>query len=822
MRLKYFFLFVVVLSGCHSAPPPQVTYNKIQNEMRSGDLDLATADVDRAYRAFSAKNPEWGWRFRIMKAQILVSRTQYKDALALLQEELPPSLAGSEVAIRKDMVQAIAYRLASQFVQSEEKFASARKLADLLHSKSQSEVLNNKGALEFDEQKYPDAAATYRQALTLAREVNFPAQAATALLGLGMVATAQERYGEALDWNQEALTLARSRGMKTTADTVIGNMGWNYADLGDFSNALQLYQQAAEESERRKLPHAQAYWLTGVANSYSALHDYPSAAAKLQQALKIARDTDDKSVLKVCLNGLATMEIETGRIDLAEQHNNEAQTIERASSDQSGLRDSQLLTARIQAGRRSYAEADKIFRALIADPQSGTALSWEAHARLAKVLDDENNLPEAEREYQKAIATIEAARDSLSLEDFRLTFISGGFEFYDAYVNFLARHGRTDDALRAAELSRARTLTEGLASASQAAAVSTRTLNPQQIAQKMKTTLLFYWLGQKQSHLWLISPNKTVHFDLPKASEIEPLVASYRDMVLRIRAADEVDSSPGKQLYALLVSPAEKLIKKNDSLIILPDDRLAGLNFETLVVNDPQPHFWIEDVTITTASSLTLLAASANRVTSKNKSLMLVGDTISPNDEFLPLRNAAEEIKVVASYFPAAQREVLEKAAATPTAYVLGHPERFAYLHFVTHGTASVTRPLESAVILSKEGDSYKLYAREILKHPLTAQLVTISACEGAGKRAYSGEGLIGLSWAFLRAGAHNVVGALWEVSDSSTPQFMDVFYGELAKGRTPASALRTAKLSLLHAADTQSVFKKPYYWAPFQLYAGS
>jgi CHAT domain-containing protein len=108
------------------------------------------------------------------------------------------------------------------------------------------------------------------------------------------------------------------------------------------------------------------------------------------------------------------------------------------------------------------------------------------------------------------------------------------------------------------------------------------------------------------------------------------------------------------------------------------------------------------------------------------------------------------------------------------------------------------------------------------VRHPLTAQLVTISACEGAGKRAYSGEGLIGLSWAFLRAGAHNVVGALWEVSDSSTPQFMDVFYSELAKGRSPASALRTAKLSLLHSPDTQSVFKKPYYWAPFQLYAGS
>jgi len=63
------------------------------------------------------------------------------------------------------------------------------------------------------------------------------------------------------------------------------------------------------------------------------------------------------------------------------------------------------------------------------------------------------------------------------------------------------------------------------------------------------------------------------------------------------------------------------------------------------------------------------------------------------------------------------------------------------------------------------------------------------------------------------------VIGALWEVSDASTPRLMNELYGELAKGHDPASALRTAKLSLLHSKD---VYRKPFYWAPFQLYAGS
>jgi CHAT domain-containing protein len=121
-------------------------------------------------------------------------------------------------------------------------------------------------------------------------------------------------------------------------------------------------------------------------------------------------------------------------------------------------------------------------------------------------------------------------------------------------------------------------------------------------------------------------------------------------------------------------------------------------------------------------------------------------------------------------------------------------------------------------VVVSPEGDSYKLYARDIVKHPLSAYLVTISACNGSGTRAYSGEGLVGLSWAFLRAGAHNVVAALWEVSDAPTPQLMDRLYQELSQEQDPASALRAAKLTPL---KSDSVYKKPFYWAPFQLYSG-
>jgi CHAT domain-containing protein len=82
--------------------------------------------------------------------------------------------------------------------------------------------------------------------------------------------------------------------------------------------------------------------------------------------------------------------------------------------------------------------------------------------------------------------------------------------------------------------------------------------------------------------------------------------------------------------------------------------------------------------------------------------------------------------------------------------------------------------------------DNFKLYARDIVRHPLHAKLVTISTCYGSGQRAYAGEGLVGLSWAFLRAGSHNVIAALWEANDASTPLLMDKLYSGLRAGDDP------------------------------------
>jgi CHAT domain-containing protein len=160
---------------------------------------------------------------------------------------------------------------------------------------------------------------------------------------------------------------------------------------------------------------------------------------------------------------------------------------------------------------------------------------------------------------------------------------------------------------------------------------------------------------------------------------------------------------------------------------------------------------------------------------------------------------------------------VLAEGSATPAAYFEAKPQQFDIVHFVAHGVPSRTRPLESAVILSPDAArNYRLFAERIAAQPLTARLVTISSCHGAGTATYAGEGLVGLAWAFLYAGAQQVVAALWAVQDSAAPDLMEHLYAGIAAGKDPAVALREAKLRLLRSATAH---KHAKFWAPFVIY---
>ena len=77
----------------------------------------------------------------------------------------------------------------------------------------------------------------------------------------------------------------------------------------------------------------------------------------------------------------------------------------------------------------------------------------------------------------------------------------------------------------------------------------------------------------------------------------------------------------------------------------------------------------------------------------------------------------------------------------------------------------------------------------------------------------------MGLTRAFLYAGAVSTVSSLWEVEDQSTSLLMEEFYQRVRKGEGKAEALRQAKLELiqskieLKALGMRESLAAPFYW---------
>jgi CHAT domain-containing protein len=631
----------------------------------------------------------------------------------------------------------------------------------------------------------------------------------------------QEHYDEMMDWSNAAYKLSAAIGAERIAQTALGNEGWAYYKLGEHEKALNLLLDARHRAHKIGATTDEATWLTTSGYIYLDAEDFEKAEQNYKQALDLAQQTTKQDVIDALVS-LALVSERSGHLDQAHDYADKTIALVPKDGNRLDVLYPMLVKGHVAARQHDSVEAEKIYREIEQDPKSQVFLKWEAEHSLAQLYEAENKADAADREYRAALTTFETARSSLKHEESSLPFPANALSIYDDYIHFLASQGKTAEALQVAEYSRGRALSEGLGLLKKGTTFKPDPLNPPDIARRAGGNILFYWLGEKQSYLWAITPQKTAIFTLPPKSEIEPAVQRYRRALADQQEFLPATDDDGRKLYRTLVAPAQALLGKDTKIFIIPDGSLNTLNFETLLVPDPTPHYWIEDVTIADANSLRLLLAASRIENKRSANLLLLGNAVAPNTDYPELRKASVEMESIEKHFPPAQQGIFAREHATPVAYLSGKPEQYSYIHFVAHGTASRTSPLDSAIVLSKAGaadDSFKLYARDIIHHPLHAELVTISTCYGAGSRAYSGEGLVGLSWAFLRAGAHNVIGALWEVSDVSTPPLMDELYGELAKGKTPDTALRNAKLKLLRSSNA---FRKPFYWAPFQLYTGS
>jgi CHAT domain-containing protein len=151
---------------------------------------------------------------------------------------------------------------------------------------------------------------------------------------------------------------------------------------------------------------------------------------------------------------------------------------------------------------------------------------------------------------------------------------------------------------------------------------------------------------------------------------------------------------------------------------------------------------------------------------------------------------------------------------------------RYRMLHVATHGLVVPEVPALSALVLSRAttanaaaGEDGYLRMDEIAALDLTADVVTLSACETGLGRLVGGEGVVGLTQAFFEADAGGVAVSLWQVADASTSVFMQAVYRQMEAEDVPFDAALTDVKRAFIRGDYGEAYSAPYVWAPFAHY---
>ncbi len=358
---------------------------------------------------------------------------------------------------------------------------------------------------------------------------------------------------------------------------------------------------------------------------------------------------------------------------------------------------------------------------------------------------------------------------------------------------------------------------------------------------------------------------------LPPIKNIMEAVSRYRTFLadpIDKYEKDRINISLG--LNQLLIDGAETILSGKKRLIIIPDGPLALIPFETLLSANKKCLVEKYEIGYVQSAGVYALLSMRNKQNSDHSIIAFGGAGYSTRaksgdensnrgcdsdfledridkalkdktslsfaysclglDSFTDLPGTTSEINEIGTIFKNSKL-VSGEAVNEKTVRDLsksGQFKRSEVIHFAVHGIAIPEYPELSALILSKpardSSDASKndddgfLTAAEIGQLDIGAQFVNLSACETGLGALVKGEGVVGLTHAFLAAGAGGMSVSLWNVSDASAAVFMTEIYRKATGGEGYDMAMSRTKRDFIKGVFGDR-FKKPYYWAPFVYY---
>ena len=338
-----------------------------------------------------------------------------------------------------------------------------------------------------------------------------------------------------------------------------------------------------------------------------------------------------------------------------------------------------------------------------------------------------------------------------------------------------------------------------------------------------RAMLAVFW-GERDVYGWWITRDSVRGARLGKADSLAVMMEFLRGAI-----TDTSGAVPWKvaaqRAFETLISPLAPDSARE--VLVIADGPLAYVPLEVLIPpRDSVPWGATRRFVYGPSASVLTVLAQATLRRRWSRGVLAVGNPDlatsgkeseaagERSDAHPPLPYAAGEARAIAALFASERADVLVGRDATLTRWHALDPGRYRYLHFAAHATLNGRRPGTSGVMLADGA----LDLPAIRRLDLSADLVTLSACETALGFEVGGEGIVGLPHAFLAAGARGAVVTLWPIRDRSAADFMAAFYRELSTGAVPPAALLRVRRDWITSGGTRS---HPSRWAPYVLVGG-
>ena len=285
-------------------------------------------------------------------------------------------------------------------------------------------------------------------------------------------------------------------------------------------------------------------------------------------------------------------------------------------------------------------------------------------------------------------------------------------------------------------------------------------------------------------------------------------------------ATEDPTSKLLRRCHDTFIAPLAQAVASERRLIVVPDQELYALPFAALL--DADGKYLIQKHSIRLAPSIGAIIEISKRATKEGavRALVVGGPdytswTNSSGEHLSELKGAKEEAKEVARLLekvfpdddddePTVDRLVGKKATKAAVTAALSLSK---LVHLAAHGGA------QSIYLAGPNAEGATLTMGEVQQMTLSARLVVLSACDSFGGKLGT-DGVVGVSRAFLAAGAQTVVSSLWKVSDSATLELMKRFYKMLISITDPAEAMQAAMVSMV-----EEEAYKVLDWASFVVY---